>query len=173
MTPFDEFDDVENEYDRAIFESSEESDDYDDDGQGELEPDPEADEPEQKNRFQNVYEFVENHFRYIYARKLDLKNDRRWCPRWFEHPEAVSRLEAVWRAWESAGNDPGAGVSNWYRDHADYHMAVLLDPTGPFEGCSVRGHKPDLAPQPLPVDIQEDQTLRALMSVYDEPKTTR
>lgn len=164
MTVFDEA--YENEYDQAIFESSDAADDYDDEYG--VDTTFESQGNQKKNRFKNVYDFVENHFRYIYARKLEMKNDRRWCPRWFEHPEAVSRLEAVWRAWESAGDDPAAGVSNWYRDHADYHMAVLLDPAGPFEGCSVRGHKPDLAPPPLPVDIQEDETLRALMSVYDD-----
>lgn len=30
--------------------------------------------------------------------------------------------------------DPTTGISVWFRDHADHHMAVLLDPdSGPFE----------------------------------------
>lgn len=28
--------------------------------------------------------------------------------------------------------DPSTGMSVWWRDHADHHMAVLMDPEGPF-----------------------------------------
>ena len=28
--------------------------------------------------------------------------------------------------------DPATGMSVWFRDHADPHMAVLMDPDGPF-----------------------------------------
>lgn len=29
--------------------------------------------------------------------------------------------------------DPVTGVSVWLRDHADHHLAVLMDPDGPFK----------------------------------------
>ncbi len=51
---------------------------------------------------------------------------------WWMHPEAVARLDALWRAWEHLGNDPATGMSVWWRDHADHHMGVLMSPDGPF-----------------------------------------
>lgn len=39
----------------------------------------------------------------------------------------------------------------WFRDHADHHMAVLLDPdSGPFKHCTPdKGHSPRMEPLPL------------------------
>lgn len=67
---------------------------------------------------------------------------RTWCPRWWAHPEAVSRLEALWRAWEHLRLDPALGMSLWWREHADVHMPVLMsEEAGPFKGCTIeRGH---------------------------------
>jgi hypothetical protein len=47
--------------------------------------------------------------------------------------------------------DPATGISVWFRDHADHHMAVLLDSDGPFKRCSVeKGHSErQLDPLPL------------------------
>ena len=50
-------------------------------------------------------------------------------------PEAVARLDALWRAWEHLRLDPATGMSVWFRDHADHHMTVLLSAAGPFQGC--------------------------------------
>lgn len=69
---------------------------------------------------------------------------RTWCPRWWEHPGVVMRLEALWRSWElSRAMQDDFAMSCWIRDHADYHVERLLDPDGPFRGCSPdRGHQP-------------------------------
>lgn len=151
----EEFDDV---------DASEGSDDASEEGTAEEA----APEPE----FTSVYEFVETHLVFLYARKVAHKQDRRWCPRWFEHPEAVSRLEALWRAYESLRLDPGTGMSVWWRDHADHHMPALFAPDGPFEGCSVdRGHNTDLAATALPTDEMDDLDLRLAMSTL-APETT-
>lgn len=56
----------------------------------------------------------------------------RWSARWWESAEAVIRLEAMWRSWEQARLDPATGISTWLRDHADYHLSILMSPTGPF-----------------------------------------
>lgn len=56
--------------------------------------------------------------------------------RWWEYDEAVIRLEALWRAWEHLRLDPSTGMSVWWRDHADHHMAVLMDPEGKFAAAS-------------------------------------
>jgi len=59
-----------------------------------------------------------------------------WCSRWWEHAEAISRLEALWESWEKLRLEPGTGMATWWRDYADPHMAVLTDRnTGPFTKC--------------------------------------
>ncbi|MBJ7287569.1 MAG: DUF4913 domain-containing protein [Williamsia sp.] len=85
--------------------------------------------------------FVHDKIAYSYRREVTEGIDRRWCPEWWRHEEANSRLEALWRAWEHLRLDPATGMSVWWRDHADHHMEKLFDPEGPFKACSVReGH---------------------------------
>ena len=60
---------------------------------------------------------------------------RVFCPQWWKHPEAVARIDALWRAFEALRQDPGTGMSVFWRDHVDHHMTVLLDADGPFKGC--------------------------------------
>lgn len=79
----------------------------------------------------SVDEFVREYLRNVYKRKIDGKA-RVWAARWWEYDEAVIRLEALWRSWEFLRQDPATGMSVWWRDHADHHMAVLMDPQGPF-----------------------------------------
>lgn len=64
---------------------------------------------------------------------------RVFCPQWWKHPEAIVRMEALWRAFEQLRQDPGTGMSVFWRDHIDHHMSVLLDADGPFKGCE-EGH---------------------------------
>ena len=93
--------------------------------------------------------FVRDQLAPTYRRHLDGRN-RTWCPQWWRHPEGIARLEALWRAWEHLRLDPATGMSVWLRDHADHHMAVLLDPDGPFKGCSPdKGHGARLDPLPV------------------------
>ncbi|WP_299577482.1 DUF4913 domain-containing protein [uncultured Williamsia sp.] len=113
-------------------------------------------------KFASVYRFVNDHLVDQYRR--DVTGQRLiWCPRWWAHGEAVSRLEALWRAWEHLRLDGGTGMAVWWKDYADPTMAVLFDPQGPFAGCSAdRGHKPRLAP--LPVEPMPDYVVEWLMS---------
>lgn len=81
--------------------------------------------------------------------RRQLGHGRTWCPQWWRHPEAIVRLEALWRSWEHyrLPEHAALGMSLWWRDHADPHLAVLMDPDGPFTGCTVEeGHKPRLGP---------------------------
>lgn len=80
-----------------------------------------------------------------------------WCRQWWRHPEAIIRLEALWRAWENPRLDPATGISVWLRDHADYHMAILTSVDGPLGGCTPVQHKPKHSP--LPVDPPEPVNL--------------
>lgn len=107
--------------------------------------------------FPHLAAFVEQWFAEIGW--LDVEgNTRIWCPEWWKHSAAIVRLEAIWRAFENLRQDPALGGSTWLKDHADYHMAVLFDPNGPFKGCSIsRGHDAArnrvLPVKPAPADL--------------------
>lgn len=79
----------------------------------------------------SVDEFVREYLRNVYRRRIDGRH-RCWAGEWWRYDEAVIRLEALWRAWEHLRQDPATGMSVWWRDHADHHMAILMDPDGPF-----------------------------------------
>lgn len=100
--------------------------------------------------FGSVEEFVAEKLARTYRREVTESKHRHWCPQWWLHEEAISRLEALWRSWEHLRLDPALGMSVWWRDHADHHMAALFDADGPFKSCSVRGgHRDSIPPLPL------------------------
>ncbi|MFC3690464.1 DUF4913 domain-containing protein [Aquipuribacter hungaricus] len=101
----------------------------------------------------SVDEFVRLYLRLVYRRRID-GTHRRWAARWWEHEEAIIRLEALWRAWEHLRLDPATGMSVWWRDHADHHMRVLMDPDGPFADIDVdeTGHNTSRRGDPLPYE---------------------
>ncbi|MFC0456225.1 DUF4913 domain-containing protein [Arthrobacter liuii] len=88
-----------------------------------------ADEP--TLYYGSVDEFVREYLRAVYRRAINGRS-RIWAARWWEYDEAVIRLEALWRSWEHLRQDARTGMSVWWRDHADHHMRVLMDPDGPF-----------------------------------------
>ena len=81
-----------------------------------------------------------------YAR--DLHDAHRWCVRWREHPEAVAKVEALWRAWERCNQDRGTGLAVWWANYADPTMERLLEPKGCFAGCNPDRHQPLAVPLP-------------------------
>jgi hypothetical protein len=80
-----------------------------------------------------------------YVREVNEGATFAWCPEWYKHPEALIRMEAIWRAWEHLRLEPALGISTWWLNHADPHMRVLMDKEGPFKKCAYDGHK-----QPVP-----------------------
>jgi len=83
--------------------------------------------------FANVDEFVRMYLLPNWRRK---PHNVAWCSHWWEHAEAISRLEALWESWEKLRLEPGTGMAVWWRDYADPHMAVLTDrDAGPFTKC--------------------------------------
>ncbi|MFF2772822.1 DUF4913 domain-containing protein, partial [Streptomyces bacillaris] len=56
----------------------------------------------------------------------------RWAKEWWTSAEAITRIEALWRSWEFYRLQPSTGMSVWLKDHADYHMGVLLSSDGAF-----------------------------------------
>ncbi len=79
-------------------------------------------------------EFLHEQLLPSYKRKQGKQT--RWCKRWYLHPEAISRVTAMWRSWEKLRLEAGTGASDWWLHHADPHLRVLLDPeSGPFFNC--------------------------------------
>ena len=113
--------------------------------------------------FSSVYDFVDTHLIFIFARDTS-KPQFRWCAKWWLHGEAVSRFEALWRAYEQLRLDPGTGRSVWWRDHAGPAMAALFDPDGPFDGCSAELGRHEPVCQMLPVEPMDYALLRQIMS---------
>ncbi|PSK84184.1 uncharacterized protein DUF4913 [Murinocardiopsis flavida] len=107
--------------------------------------------------FKNVQEFVVYRFIPMYCRPTG--GEYRWCAEWWRHSEAVSRFHALWHSWEVLRWEPGTGMSVWYRDHLDPHLAALLSKTGPFRACTPHGHvDPEQLPSvPAPLGWFEDE----------------
>lgn len=97
--------------------------------------------------YPNLESWVNEEFAPIYARPIG--GEFRWCRRWWEHVEAVSRLESLWRAWEKLRLDPVFGMAVWYRDYLDISLGSVTSARGPFARCSPERHEPI---KPLPVD---------------------
>ncbi|WP_430648084.1 DUF4913 domain-containing protein [Agromyces sp. GXS1127] len=94
--------------------------------------DPAVDEEMPQTYYGSVDEFVREKIVTSYRRLVGPQAPYRWAADWWSYPEAVSRLDALWRAWEHLRLDGVTGASVWWRDHADHHMRMLLDKDGPF-----------------------------------------
>ncbi|WP_230594211.1 DUF4913 domain-containing protein [Rhodococcoides fascians] len=125
-----------------------------------------ADDAEAAPVYTSLLDFVDEVIRPHYRREVSEGNQKKWCPQWWAHGEAYRRLDALWRAWEHLRKDPNTGASVWWKDHADHHMGMLLDPQGPFSACGVRhGHKTTLPPLPA------DEPDPALFAIPADPDT--
>ena len=90
--------------------------------------------------FGSLLEFVTDGFAAVYCRATS--PTVRWCPRWWDHAEAIYRLEALWRTWELYRLEPRLGIASWLRDYLDPQLAALTSPTGPFAQCTDDRHSP-------------------------------
>jgi len=102
--------------------------------------------------YRSVDEFVRSLVIPVFRRNVGPRAEARWSARWWESAEAIMRLEAMWRSWEALRHDPATGVSDWLKDHADHHLAVLMSPTGPF----ARSLDEAKASDPLPYEPPPD-----------------
>jgi hypothetical protein len=117
-----------------------------------------------------LYDWVHTHVGQWAQRKIPRSatgtSGMRWCPWWFEHPEAVSRFEALRRAWTACvrAKDPTA-MAVYFRDFYDRTLDALTSETGPFHACSPAGHRdaefvpiapPPWAKEPLTTRLAPD-----------------
>ena len=68
--------------------------------------------------------WVEEYFLPTFRRPIG--GEYRWCSRWQEHPEALTRLEALWRSWEALRLDPNLGIATWLTAYLDPLLAVQV-----------------------------------------------
>jgi hypothetical protein len=101
---------------------------------------PEADEEAVAPFFGSLLEFVQEGFAPVYCRATSPLI--RWCPTWWDHTEAIYRLEALWRTWELYRLEPRLGIASWLRDFLDPQLGALTSPTGPFAQCTDDRHSP-------------------------------
>lgn len=109
------------------------------------------DSKEKELHYANVFVFVETFLVRIYARHYRPVGEWRWCALWWEHPEAIARLEALWQAFEVLRDDPGTGPATWWQVYVDPTMAALADDQGPFAQCKSGREAYHHAPEPLPI----------------------
>nr|WP_229924241.1 DUF4913 domain-containing protein [Streptomyces capillispiralis] len=85
----------------------------------------------------------------VYGREVT--SQAPWCPRWWEHLEAVAQLFGLWMAWQQHTRTEGglAGPGIWHRDFLTPVMTSLRLPNGPFAGCKTGMHRVKQSP---PVD---------------------
>jgi hypothetical protein len=105
--------------------------------------------------FGSLLEFVQEGFAPVYCRATSPLI--RWCPTWWDHAEAIYRLEALWRTWELYRLEPRMGIASWLRDYLDPQLGALTSPTGPFAQCTDDRHSPikPLRTEPPPEDYFE------------------
>ena len=115
--------------------------------------------PAAEDKAQPMYldlgEWVSDHFIPVFRRTLG--GQYRWCAEWWRHDEAVSRLKALWHAWEVLRLEPGTGIGTWYREHLDHQLPILMGARGPFYQCSETVHREphEAAAQVLPKGRQD------------------
>ncbi|MFC9356509.1 DUF4913 domain-containing protein [Rhodococcus sp. NPDC057014] len=114
--------------------------------------DTEQDRQPEKIDMAVLYDWVHTHVGQWAQRKIPRSatgtSGVRWCPWWFHHPEAVSRFEALRRAWTAyvAAKDPTA-MAVYFRDFYDRTLDALTSETGPFHACSPASHRePEFVP---------------------------
>lgn len=67
---------------------------------------------------------------------VDKSQNLFWCSQWWNHPEAVDRLKALYEHW--LDTQASGGMSSWWVDHFDRHAVILFSKRGPFGECGTK-----------------------------------
>ncbi|WP_406281349.1 DUF4913 domain-containing protein [Streptomyces sp. NBC_00209] len=100
--------------------------------------------------------WVHHLFLPIYGREIS--TTRPWCAQWYDHPEAVARLHALWLAWQQLTDTEAGptGPSTWHRDHLDQALVHLRAPDGPFAACTTSASRPSHRVLATPAPVQTE-----------------
>ena len=119
--------------------------------------------------------WVENNVTTLIARKVPTTDGApRWCACWWDHAEAIARLEAARQAWNALSTTGGTGLVTYF-DYLDrVVLAVLTSDTGPFARCGPRQHTADrpLGHTPPPPEIYDNPvpaTVSGALPTSNEP----
>ena len=117
--------------------------------------------------------WVENNITTLIARKVPTTDGApRWCQQWWDHAEAIARLEAARQAWITLSTAGGTGLVTYF-DYLDrVVVAVLTSDTGPFARCGPRTHTPDrpLGHTPPPPQIYDQPVAPHVLSALPPSK---
>ena len=83
----------------------------------------------------------------------EITSQQVWCARWFNHPQAVARLHALWLAWQELTTPETGGYTGpsvWHRDHLRPCLEELRDPAGPFAACMTKPESRQHSELPVP-----------------------
>jgi hypothetical protein len=105
--------------------------------------------------------WVENNITTLIARKVPTTDGApKWCPCWWDHAEAIARLEAARQAWVALSGAGGTALVTYF-DYLDrVVLAPLTSETGPFARCGPRQHTVErpLGHTPPPPEVYPDPT---------------
>jgi hypothetical protein len=105
--------------------------------------------------------WVENNITTLIARKVPTTDGApKWCPCWWDHAEAIARLEAARQAWVALSGAGGTALVTYF-DYLDrVVLAPLTSDTGPFARCGPRHHTVErpLGHTPPPPEVYADPT---------------
>ncbi|KAB1922013.1 DUF4913 domain-containing protein [Corynebacterium matruchotii] len=105
-------------------------------------------------QFPSVYEFVDCLILPMYGSAGSRIRSVKWSAHWWAHPEAVARLDSLWRRYEFLRVDePATFLETFLRNHADYHMRQLMADSSVFADC----RREDTPTIPLPSAPMKDQ----------------
>jgi hypothetical protein len=90
--------------------------------------------------YESLIDWVDRYFLPTFRRQPS--GDIRWCDAWPDHPEAITRLSALWKAWEALARDLEFGMANWLTSYLDPQLTALLSRSGPFAQCTTARHVP-------------------------------
>ena len=90
----------------------------------------------------SVDEFVREYLRHMYTRPVGGGNARyRWAAKWWKFPEAVARLEGLWRSWEHLRQDPRPVRAPGGRSTPIITCRSFSAPTGRSPGLRTRASR--------------------------------
>ncbi|MFZ0122344.1 MAG: DUF4913 domain-containing protein [Pseudonocardiaceae bacterium] len=116
--------------------------------------------------------WVENNITTLIARKVPTTDGApKWCQCWWDHAEAIARLEAARQAWIALSGAGGTGLVTYFDFLDRVVLAPLTSETGPFARCGPRQHTVErpLGHTPPPPEVYPDPTPPATHAVPATP----